>query len=95
MKEKKKIPSAGSGSQKEMHDMWVFLKKNFQCGSKVTDVISWPGKSYTAKKGNLDCELVVHSTATPLREMIFRQSYTRTLLCGMCLLSHNACAGFF
>jgi hypothetical protein len=75
--------------------MWVFLKKNFQCGSKVTDVISWPGKSYTAKKGNLDCELVVHSTATPLREMIFRQSYTRTLLCGMCLLSHNACAGFF
>jgi hypothetical protein len=78
-----------------MHGMWVFLKKNVNCGSKVTDVVSWPGRSYTAKKGNLDCELVVHGTATPLREVIFRQSYTRTLLCGMCLLSHYAFAAFF
>lgn len=76
-----------------MHAMWVFLKKNVSCGSKLTDVVDWPGRSYPAKKGSLDCE-IVHSTATPLREVILRQSYERTLLCGMCLLSHNAFAGF-
>lgn len=71
-----------------MNAMWLYLKENVNCGSKLSDVLGRPEKcsnkhnlTSAEKDPVLDCQLV-HPIATPIREMILRQSYSQTRLYG-------------
>ncbi|KAM5585339.1 hypothetical protein ABKV19_004637 [Rosa sericea] len=68
-----------------MHAMWVSLKENVKCGSKIADVIGLregcDRRSKNSRKASLDGELVLaHGKETPLREPICRSSYTQAQL---------------
>lgn len=68
--------------------MWLYLKDNAKCGSKLSDVLVRPAKcsnkqNFTSEEKNLvlDCQLV-HPIATPIRQLIYQQSYSQTRLYG-------------
>lgn len=66
--------------------MWMSLKKNVNCGTKVsTDVVSWPQKcskkqKHTPGKENLDNDELhqVGNQKSPPLEVLFRPNHPRT-----------------
>ncbi|XP_022717660.1 uncharacterized protein LOC111276113 [Durio zibethinus] len=65
-----------------MQAVWVSLKENVNCVSKLTDVVGRPGnncrkKAYDSRNENLEKELV-HQLRNPFRESLFRPNYPKT-----------------
>lgn len=75
----------------KMHAMWVSLKENVKCGSKLADVVGRrercnrrfnnSGKAYF-DGGEL---VFAHGKETPIRDLVYRVGYTQAQLSGKCL----------
>ncbi|XP_050369037.1 uncharacterized protein LOC126787156 [Argentina anserina] len=70
-----------------MHAMWVSLKENVKCGTKLSDVVGLRercDRSRNFRKASLDGELVLpHGKETPFQELMYRSSYTQAQLFGL------------
>ncbi|KAA8523580.1 hypothetical protein F0562_010003 [Nyssa sinensis] len=64
-----------------MHSIWVSLKENVNCGSKLTDVIQRPQRFIQSSSSTLQNEKssnkLVHHMENQMREAIFRQNFTQ------------------
>ncbi|XWS27773.1 hypothetical protein CRYUN_Cryun25bG0009200 [Craigia yunnanensis] len=79
-----------------MQAVWVSLKENVNCVSKLTDVVGRPEnncrkKGYDSINENLKKELV-HQLRNPFREALVRPNYPRTVLWQVfARISYNIC----
>ncbi|KAL5548556.1 hypothetical protein UlMin_003787 [Ulmus minor] len=67
-----------------MNSMWLFLKENVKCGTKLSDVLCRPERCHKKLENlveeNTKTSELVQPLATPVRELIYGQNYTRTRL---------------
>ncbi|PON94106.1 Poly(ADP-ribose) polymerase, catalytic domain containing protein [Trema orientale] len=69
-----------------MHALWLYLKDNVKCGGKLSEVLGRPERcrnkhNSTSAESNLVLDYqLAHPIATPIRELIHRQNYSRTRL---------------